>query len=228
MEFIKFHYLFFILNKTTMKKLLTAILFLLIFIHINAQNNCLWIRYPSISPDGKLIVFSYKGDLYLVSSEGGNATILTKNSNYDYAPVWSPDSKNIAFSSDREGNFDIYTTDIFGSTPNRLTFNSVNEKPTSFSSDGTEILFTATIQDNAENASFPKPYLSELYSIPANGGRISQILSSPAIDAKYNKTKRKLFIKIEKVVKIFGVNIKNHLQLLILFYLILKQINTVN
>ena len=34
-------------------------------------------RYPAISPDGKTIVFSYKGDLYKVSSGGGDATPLT-------------------------------------------------------------------------------------------------------------------------------------------------------
>ena len=33
---------------------------------ILAQETPLWMRYPSISPDGKTIVFSYKGDLYKV------------------------------------------------------------------------------------------------------------------------------------------------------------------
>ena len=40
----------------------------------NAQENPLWLRYPAISPDGKTVVFSYQGDLYRVSSAGGQAS----------------------------------------------------------------------------------------------------------------------------------------------------------
>ncbi|MEP7317318.1 MAG: hypothetical protein ABI921_01210, partial [Panacibacter sp.] len=36
-----------------------------------------WLRYPSISPDGKTIVFTYKGDLYKVPATGGAAQPLT-------------------------------------------------------------------------------------------------------------------------------------------------------
>ena len=46
----------------------------LIFITSNAQENPNWLRHQTISPDGSTIVFTYKGDLYTVSSEGGDAT----------------------------------------------------------------------------------------------------------------------------------------------------------
>ena len=36
---------------------------LIITLRLTAQNNPLWLRYPAISPDGKTIVFSYKGEL---------------------------------------------------------------------------------------------------------------------------------------------------------------------
>ncbi|MFT7204320.1 MAG: tricorn protease, partial [Algoriphagus sp.] len=42
-----------------------------------AQTPPQWMRYPSISPDGSKIVFTYKGDLYTVSSTGGNANQIT-------------------------------------------------------------------------------------------------------------------------------------------------------
>jgi len=35
--------------------------------------NPLWMRYPALSPDGSTILFSYKGDIYTVSSKGGTA-----------------------------------------------------------------------------------------------------------------------------------------------------------
>ena len=57
----------------------------------SAQTAPLWLRYPAISPDGKTIVFSYKGDLFTVGSQGGEARQLTTHSAYDAYPVWSPD-----------------------------------------------------------------------------------------------------------------------------------------
>ena len=72
------------------------------------QNEPNWLRYPAISPDGSKIVFTYKGDLYSVATSGGKATQLTFHEAHDFKPVWSKDSKQIAFSSDRYGNFDVF------------------------------------------------------------------------------------------------------------------------
>src|SRR5690242_15398738 len=94
-----------------------------------------WMRYPAISPDGKTIVFAYKGDLYRVASSGGAATALTTHPAHDFMPVWSRDSKQIAFASDRYGNFDIYIMPAEGGEPRRLTFHSAPEYPYSFSAD---------------------------------------------------------------------------------------------
>ena len=54
----------------------------LVFSGLSAQENPLWMRYPAISPDGKTIAFCYKGDIFLVSSEGGRATQLTTHPAY--------------------------------------------------------------------------------------------------------------------------------------------------
>src|SRR5881227_1025764 len=89
-----------------------------------AQNSPLWLRYPAISPDGKSIVFCFKGDLYKVPSSGGDAYPLTLHEAYDYMPVWSHDGKWIAFASDRYGNFDVYIMPSNGGEAKRLTYNS--------------------------------------------------------------------------------------------------------
>lgn len=153
----------------------------------NAQvNSPLWLRYPSISPDGSTIVFSYKGDIYKIPAQGGTAIAITSNPAYDYMPVWSPDSKSIAFASNRYGNFDVFTVSINGGEPQRLTFHSANELPSAFSPDGKNIIFSAQIQDNIQNCLFPYDLLSELYSVPVNGGRFTQILTTPAQMATYS------------------------------------------
>lgn len=70
----------------------------------------LWLRDVKISPDGSRIAFCYKGDIYTVPAGGGNASRLTVSDDYEANPVWSPDSRSIAFASDRNGNFSTSST----------------------------------------------------------------------------------------------------------------------
>ena len=94
-----------------MNKLTFLFVVLFTALQAAAQKTPLWLRYPAISPDGKNIVFSFKGDLYKVSSAGGTAYPLTLHEAHDFMPVWSHDGKKIAFASDRFGNFDVFVID---------------------------------------------------------------------------------------------------------------------
>jgi Tol biopolymer transport system component/C-terminal processing protease CtpA/Prc len=137
-------------------------------------------RYPAVSPDGSQIAFSYKGDIYTVPVSGGEARQITMHLAHDYMPVWSPDSKNIAFASNRFGNFDIYIIPANGGNVTRLTTFSGAESPYSFTPDGKHIVFGAKIQAPASSAAFPSAVMSELYKVPVSGGRPEQILATPA------------------------------------------------
>ncbi|HAD32996.1 MAG TPA: hypothetical protein DCF44_00555, partial [Chitinophagaceae bacterium] len=89
-----------------MNKLLIFLFLGMTSLQLDAQQQAHWVRYPSISPDGNQIAFSYKGDIYIVPVKGGTAQALTMHEAYDKNPVWSHDGKSIAFASDRYGNFD--------------------------------------------------------------------------------------------------------------------------
>ena len=144
----------------------------------------LWLRYPAISPDGSQIAFTYKGRIYVVSANtggGGNfARSVTSGESYACYPVWSPDSKILAYASDRYGNFDIFTIPASGGVPTRITANSAQETPFAFSNDGRSIYFGATISDPAQSALFPKSYMEELYRVSVRGGRYERVLATPA------------------------------------------------
>jgi Tol biopolymer transport system component/C-terminal processing protease CtpA/Prc len=150
----------------------------------SAQNAPSWMRYSSISPDGKTIVFTYKGDLYKVPSAGGTALPLTMHEAHDFMPIWSKDGRYIAFASDRYGNFDVFVMPSQGGEVKRLTFHSANEFPYDFAADNSNILFGSTRMDAASNRQFPTGSQPELYKVPVNGGRVQQVLTTPAEDIK--------------------------------------------
>ena len=74
-----------------------------------------------VSPDGKWIVFDLVGDIYTMSSAGGEAKLLTGGPAYDVQPRFSPDGKKIAFTSDRGGIDNLWIMDIDGKNLKQIT-----------------------------------------------------------------------------------------------------------
>ncbi|MBD0260201.1 MAG: PD40 domain-containing protein, partial [Cytophagales bacterium] len=157
-----------------------------------AGTNPLWMRYPAISPDGQFVVFSYQGDLYKVAASGGQAFPLTLHEGHDFMPVWSRDGKQLAFASDRYGNFDIFTMPATGGEAMRLTFHSSTDLPSDFTPDGKHIIFSSARTDAASNVMFPNPIMTELYKVPVTGGRSQMVLTTPAELARYNRAGNQL------------------------------------
>src|SRR5688572_3615699 len=153
-----------------LKKYLTLFFCAVCMVSVHAQTNPLWLRYPAISPDGQKIVFTYKGDLYVVPTSGGSATPLTFHEAHDFMPVWSKDSQQIAFASDRYGNFDVFIIAVDGGEAKRLTFHSAPEYPYSFTADNQSVIFGGVRQDDVLHRQYPTGSQPEVYTVPKAGG----------------------------------------------------------
>ena len=72
--------------------------------------------------NGRLIVFSYAGDLWSVDRDGGHAARLTTGTGIETDPVFSPDGNMIAFTGEYDGNTDVFVMPAVGGVPKRLTY----------------------------------------------------------------------------------------------------------
>ncbi len=163
-----------------------------------AQTTPTWLRYPAISPDGQTIVFTYKGNLYRVPSAGGTAVPLTTTDAHDFMAVWSHDGKSIAFASDRYGNFDVFVIPAEGGPARRVTFHSAQEYPYSFTGDDKALLFGAARMTTAVSRGFPTPSQPQLYRVGVNGGRVDQVLATPAEAVAISRDGRLLLYQDQK------------------------------
>lgn len=170
-----------------MKKILITIAALCLAGASFAQDSPLWMRHCAISPDGTIIAFTYKGDIYTVPVNGGRAAQVTTNPAYDTTPLWSPDGKQIAFASDRMGSLDIYIVSKDGGEPRRLTTHSGSETPVAFSDAG-HILFSADVMPSAETVLFPSNgQFRQMYQVSVEGGRPVLYSSMPMECISINK-----------------------------------------
>ena len=175
-----------------MKKLILSAALLTASLASQAQQGPLWMRYPAISPDGSTIAFAYKGDLYCVPANGGEARQLTTNAAYDSQPIWSPDGKKIAFTSNREGSLDVYVISTKGGAPTRLTTNSGKETPIAFK-DNDHVLFSANIMPTAQSNLFASNEFSQVYEVSTEGGRPKLYSVLPMENISINKNGQVLY-----------------------------------
>jgi serine/threonine-protein kinase len=110
--------------------------------------------YPRISPDGNFVALDVTAatgrDIWILNLDRLSLTQLTDGPGEDMLPVWSPDGRRVFFSSDRSGNFDIYSQPADGATGAKLEFASPGmQAAQGFTPDGTALTVYENFQDTS-------------------------------------------------------------------------------
>jgi tricorn protease len=149
-----------------------------------AQADTHLLRYPTIAR-GK-VAFSYLGSIWIADEDGSNVRRLTVNQSRDVVPRFSPDGSQIAFSSNRAGNYDVYVVPADGGKPRQLTFHSADDMVVGWTPDGKKVLFTSS----RDAGVFPG--VTTLFEISVEGGMPQPIPTDWGSWASYSPDMSKL------------------------------------
>jgi Tol biopolymer transport system component len=143
------------------------------------------VLFPDYAPDGKRLACSvFRRDPALgvienlaVLNIGEKKTVLLTDAKMDqFEPVWSPDGKTLAFTSNRAGNYDVWTraadAPVDGTKDTRVTLDRGFDGEAAFSPDGGELVFVSN-----------RTGRRELWTAPVRGGaerRLTDLKSSVA------------------------------------------------
>ena len=134
------------------------------------------LRFPTTN--GTEVVFSYGGDLYKASINGGEAERLTSHIGYEMFARFAPDGQSIAFTGQYDGNTEVFIIPAKGGEPKRLTYTATNSRDDlgdrmgpnnivlTWSPDGKQIVYRNRIGDG---------FSGKLWTINKDGGMSEQI-----------------------------------------------------
>jgi TolB protein len=148
----------------------------------DASNN----GFPSWSPDGTRIVYKKDQHLVIYSVKDGSLTELTRpGPQYDNFPQWSSTGR-IAFTSNRDGDFEVYTINPDGTDVRRLTTSPGVDGHEIWSPDGAWIMFSSARMGFKDERPLleriPQPY-GELFVMRADGTELRQLTDNQWEDA---------------------------------------------
>lgn len=126
--------------------------------------------HSSLSPDATRVVYSQVNpggsSIEAVDRAGGPIAVLNTGRKWSLVPHWAPDGSRIAFTSDADGNYEIYTMNPDGGDVRQLTFTAppIQHVGPKYSPDGSQLLY-ATDEDEEDPAN-----QQDIWVMPAGGG----------------------------------------------------------
>ena len=141
------------------------------------------VRYPHYN-HGR-IAFTYLADIWTADEDGKNIKRITANKARDVYARFSPDGKSIAFSSDRNGNFDVFIVPSEGGTAKQLTFHSADDTVLGWTPDSRAVLFASSRGDD---------FMGKLYTISIDGGMERNAGADMGVNASYSPDGKKIAI----------------------------------
>ncbi|MBO0858145.1 MAG: PD40 domain-containing protein, partial [Chloracidobacterium sp.] len=141
------------------------------------------VRYPHYH-QGR-IVFTYLGDIWTADENGQNIKRVTVHRARDVYPRFSPDGKWIAFSSDRNGNLDVYVIPSTGGPAKQLTFHSADDIVQGWTPDGRAVLFASQRGED---------FMGKLYTVNVDDQKERNAGSDMGVYATFSPDGKKLAI----------------------------------
>jgi tricorn protease len=168
----------------SIRRLTNALLLAICLLPAAAQAQVKMLRHPTYSK-GK-VAFSYLGDIWVANENGSDILRLTDNTAREIYPRFSPDGNWIAFSSNRDGNYDVYVVPATGGKPKQLTFHSADDNVVGWSADGKRVMFSSV------RAKGVFPNVATLFEVSVEGGTEQPIPTDWGATASYSPDGAKL------------------------------------
>src|SRR5262245_10754350 len=136
------------------------------------------LRFPATH--GDQVVFTFAGNLFTVSANGGIARRLTSHDGFEMFARFSPDGKHLAFTGQYDGNTEVYLMPAEGGKPKRLTFTATlgrddvsdrmgpNNIVIGWTPDGKNILFRSRMRSFND-------FIGQLFTVSIDGGLPEQV-----------------------------------------------------
>ncbi|HEY6247165.1 MAG TPA: S41 family peptidase [Pyrinomonadaceae bacterium] len=160
--------------------LFVASLFLITAVSVFGREARL-VRYPHYH-NGR-IVFTYLGDIWTADENGQNIQRMTVNRARDVYGRFSPDGKWIAFSSDRNGNLDVFIMPASGGAAKQLTSHSADDTVLGWSADSRSVLFSSNRGED---------FMPQLYLVSVDGGMQWKAGTDMGVQASYSPDGKRL------------------------------------
>lgn len=141
------------------------------------------LRQPALSATH--LAFVQGGDIWVSARDGSSPRRLTTHAAAEFAPRFSPDGQQIAFSASYEGNTDVYVIPLAGGNPRRLTWHPGPDVLNGWSVDGQRVLFASprAVANGRSN---------QLYEVAASGGFEQQLMEAQAYEGAWSPDGRRL------------------------------------